>query len=379
MSMPVEGRAAETRVRLAVTPAEREQVFRLRYQVYVEEMHLPFPGSADHGAQAMSDEVDDVARLVLVTVDDRPAGTLRAVLGSDGPIPPVLHEEFHLERFIDLVAPERMLFLSRFLVHADYRQTDVTVNLIRGLQSIWEEQRPELVFGDCEPYMLAFYDALGFRTYCSPYNTVNMDLLYPLVLVVDHEYLEGIGSPLLEWGARDLPEPAALAALRERVPAIAPARPLDLQGDEWAAEFERLSSDRGGDGSIFAGLRKDEVDALLARSQVLDLEPGALLIRRDNVSRNMYVVLDGALEIFDGERMIRTCGKGEVVGDVAFLLRSLRTADAIAGPDGARVVGISERALHKLIESQSRVAAVFLLNLARSGASRLVSLGEHDN
>jgi hypothetical protein len=43
----------------------------------------------------------------------------------------------------------------------------------------------------------------------------------------------------------------------------------------------------------------------------------------------------------------------------------------VAGPDGARVLTVSERTLRKLIESRSETAAVLALNLARLLAQRL--------
>jgi hypothetical protein len=299
-------------------------------------------------------------------------------VGADGPLPEALHEEYRLDRFLDLVPAEKMVFLSRFIVAADHRGGAVTAELIQGLRSIWFEHLPEVSFMDCEPHLLAFYSALGFRAYGSPYLDENLDVLFPMVLFNDPAYLEELGTPLLDWGLRELPQPTNLERLRERLPATPPARPLALDGAEWTAEFERLSADRPGGGSLFAGLAKPDVDRLLSRSQIIELEPEATLIRRGQASRNVYVVLAGELTIHDGERLIRTCGQGEVVGDVAFLLRGTRTVDVHAGAAGARVVSISERLLGELIDSHSRTAALLLLNLARVGARRLAASGAYD-
>ena len=370
--------ALGTEVRTASTADEREQIYRLRYEVYVEELGQLYADVADHDRRLLYDPVDDVARLVMAVVDGRVVGTLRVVVGADGPVPQSIYDEFHLDRFVDLVSVERMVFMSRFLVGSEYRRTDVTIELMRALRAIWFEHRPDLSFGDCEPHLLGFYTALGWRTYCSPYHDENLDVLFPLVLVNDPDHLQRIGSPLLQFGLAELPPPANLAALRVRLPALGPARPLDLESVDWAAEFDRLNADRPGSRSLFAGLDRGEVDVLLGRSQVLELDPGAGLIRRGQVSRNLYVVLEGSLVIRDGDRAIRTCGESEVVGDVAFLLRGTRTVDADAGAEGARVLSISERSLNELIELGSRTASVILLNLARTGARRLAVAGAYD-
>ncbi len=164
----------------------------------------------------------------------------------------------------------------------------------------------------------------------------------------------------------------------ERLPELPPVRPLDLSA-EWSTEFARLSSQRPDSTNAFAGLGKHEVNDLLKRSQILELDPGAGLIRKGQASRNVYVVLSGELDVHDGDRRIRGCGEGQVVGDVAFFTREARTLDVDAGPEGASVLSISERSLHELIESQSRTAAVLLLNLARTGARRLARAGYADD
>jgi predicted GNAT family N-acyltransferase len=366
-------------VRLASTPAEREQIFGLRYATYVEERQV-FAGVADHEHKRLSDRVDETSRLMMATLDGELVGTLRATLGVDAQFLPELQEEYRLEMFLDLVPPERIVIFTRFMVLPEHRGSDVPMELLRSIVSIAAENQLQLAFCDCAPHLVRLYAALGFRSYCGAFNNENFDVLFPLVLVNDQEHLKKIGSPLLEWGLRGTLPPETREALLQRLPAVAPARPLDQSSAEWAAEFARLNSQSSDSTNVFVGLGKHEIDGLLARSQVLELDPGVGLIRKGQASRNVYVVLGGELDVRDGQRHIRRCGEGQVVGDVAFLLRGPRTEDVDAGPDGATVLTISERSLHELIESYSRTAAVLLLNLARTGARRLagadVQLGQ---
>ena len=57
--------------------------------------------------------------------------------------------------------------------------------------------------------------------------------------------------------------------------------------------------------------------------------------------------------------------RGAVSGEVTFLLGIERTADVIAVGD-TKVIALRERALKGLIASESKLAARFLLNLART-------------
>jgi predicted GNAT family N-acyltransferase len=364
-----------TLVRLASTPAEREQVFGLRYRIYVEELGGLFSDEADHDRKQLSDDVDESSRLLMATIEDEIVGTLRLTLGADGPFPPELRDEYRLETFLDLIPPEEMVVFTRFMVATEQRGSDVPIELMRAVVTTTAENQLQLAFCDCEPHLLGLYSSLGFRSYCGAFHSANSDVLFPLVLINDQQYLEQIGSPLLAWGLGGTLEPETRRTLVERLPEVAPVRPLDLSSAEWATEFARLSSQRSDSTNVFAGLGKHEVDDLLKRSQILELDPGAGLIRKGQVSRNVYVVLSGELDVHDGDRRVRGCGEGQVVGDVAFFTREARTLDVDAGPDGASVLSISERSLHELIESQSRTAAVLLLNLARTGARRLARAG----
>ena len=334
-----------------------------------------FAGVADHERKQLSDPVDETSRLVMAMVGDELVGTLRATLGVDAEFPAEFQDEYRLDMFLDLVPPERIVIFTRFMVLPEHRGSDVPMELLRSIVSIAVENQLQLAFCDCAPHLLGLYTTLGFRSYCGAFNNENFDVLFPLVLVNDQEHLKRIGSPLLEWGLRGTLPPETRQAVLERLPAVTPARALDQSSAEWAAEFARLNSQSFDSTNVFAGLGKHEIDGLLARSQVLELDPGVGLIRNGQAARNVYVVLGGELEVRDGERPIRRCGEGEVVGDVAFLLRGTRTEDVDAGPDGATVLTISERSLHELIESHSRSAAVLLLNLARTGARRLADPG----
>ena len=53
----------------------REQVFRLRYDVYVTEMEMPL--SADHARRRCTDAIDDTAVILAAVERDGPVGRAR--------------------------------------------------------------------------------------------------------------------------------------------------------------------------------------------------------------------------------------------------------------------------------------------------------------
>jgi Cyclic nucleotide-binding domain/Major Facilitator Superfamily len=59
-------------------------------------------------------------------------------------------------------------------------------------------------------------------------------------------------------------------------------------------------------------------------------DPGELLMRKGDPGDHYLVVADGEIEVVDGDRPLRTCGRGEGIGEIALLRRVPRTATAVA-------------------------------------------------
>jgi predicted GNAT family N-acyltransferase len=359
----------DVEVRFAATEDEREAVYRLRYETYVEEMHL-YTRQADHSRRWLKDADDGQAHMLCAKVGEELVGTLRVHLGGDSALPESLVAHFALERFLPLVPQEQICVVGRFMVRQDMRGTAVPYRLIQESIRFQLERGQELAFCDCQPHLLNLYISLGFRPYLGTYDHPEFGVMVPLVLVLrDREHLEWVGSPLrllLPAEASDVPERVA--------PVLAKARGVLSQEisdpDSYWREVHGLMGHTRP--TVFAGLSEQELQAVLASSHVIQCAPGDYLIRRGQVARTVFVVLSGTLEVRDGERVVATTTEGEVLGEVAFLLSTSRISDVCATGNGARVLCLSEKSLRALIDSSSRAAALLLLNLSRALAHKLV-------
>ncbi|WP_224249249.1 cyclic nucleotide-binding domain-containing protein [Hyalangium gracile] len=360
----------DVEVRFASTEDEREAIYRLRYETYVEEMHL-YQGLADHSHRWLKDADDGAAHLMYARTQGEVVGTVRVHLGSDGAIPPPLAERFALERFLPLVPQESLSVVGRFMVRRDMRGTAVPFRLIHESIGFLLEQGMELAFCDCQPHLLNLYLSLGFRPYLGTFDHPEFGVMVPLVLVLrDREHMEWVGSPLRALLAADVASevPARVAPLLKQA--------RDVLSQELSDPEHYLREVHGLMGStrppLFAGLSEQELQAVLASSHVIQCAPGDYLIRRGQVARTVFVVLSGSLEVRDGDRVVATTTAGEVLGEVAFLLSTSRISDVCATGAGARVLCLSEKSLRALIDSSSRAAALLLLNLSRALAHKLV-------
>ena len=364
------------RVELARTPELREKVYRLRYDIFVEEMHL-FSGRADHQRRVLVEESDAASRLLLASIDGEPMGTLRLTLGKDAPPSQEYEETYDLGRWVPHTVPvEQIMVCTRFAVRPDLRGGFTAFELIREVLRCGIEEDVELVFADCQPHLLNLYARLGFRSYRPTYPDAEYGIMVPLVLVGrDVEHLRASGSPIAD-SVLCSPTPTTLRA-RELIPVAPTVSGTDGLG---GTETEGLWRECGAEAadSLVHGLSAEEFSRLLPGGYVIHLQRGDHLISRDQITKTLYVLLSGALEVRDGDETVATMGACEVVGEVAFLLQGQRSLDVWATTDDVRVLSFRERTLRNLLRAQDRTAAQLLENLARLLARRLINSRRRD-
>lgn len=115
---------------------------------------------------------------------------------------------------------------------------------------------------------------------------------------------------------------------------------------------------------LFAGLDADELDAVARTATELDFPAGAVLVHEGTVAHEMYVVLDGTLEVTRGGTHVAEIGPGGFAGEMALLTRSHRNSTVLAKSD-ARVLHIDGRGFTALLEDVPRIAVKMLPIVAR--------------
>ncbi|MGI9481031.1 MAG: cyclic nucleotide-binding domain-containing protein [Hyphomicrobiales bacterium] len=365
----------DVKLRFAETPDECKAVFRQRYEIYVEEMDR-YRTVADNENRLFEEPIDAQSRLLLAERDGAEVGTMRWTWGGDGPFPERLITQYRLEPFLERYPAETMIVGERFTVTRPYRGTDTLFQMFCHYLAFANKQRIQLIFGDCEPHLLNLYLGLGFRTYSTRnISTAEAGYLIPLVIVAeDIEYMRAISSPLAKV-LKDFGDDARL-----------PPDIGELIGDGGTVTSERLSeSDEywhvlsdafsviGRDRvQIFDDLEEDRVIALLEKSNVIECRAGDHLLKKGNVAQNMYLILDGAVEVRDRDQLITVLGPGDLMGEIAFLLQTPRSADVYALTNNTRLLCLSESNMRKAIDKDPKVAATILLNISKMLCEKIV-------
>ncbi len=337
----------------ALSEAEREAVYRFRYRVYVEEMKR-YGSIADHEGRRLVEPDDARSHHYYVSDGEAVVGTMRLTWGGDAPFTERHVEQYDLAPFLAELPPEQIVIGERFMVERAYRGTDLIYRLFCTYLGFVNERRIQLIFGDSEPHLLNLYQGLGFRTYSKRnVNSPETGYLIPLVMVPeDLDYMRAIKSPLCavlqDFGA-ETRVPACLSALLATGGAVKSHR-LSARDGYWGDVKQALgvSASRV---QLFDGLSEEQTQRCLGKSNVIACRRGDRLIKRGNVAQNMFVVLSGTLEVRDDDGYpLAWAGAGDIVGEMAFLLKSPRSMDVYAVTDDVRVLSLSESVIKAMIE-----------------------------
>jgi CRP-like cAMP-binding protein/predicted MFS family arabinose efflux permease len=132
--------------------------------------------------------------------------------------------------------------------------------------------------------------------------------------------LPGIGQPAAEWRR-------SLALLRgaAAAPAVGAGRPATVEDVQALGRYI----------PALAGMPQRDRDALVSTGRVIEAEPGSAVTRAGEKGDSAYFVLDGRLVAgrTSGEgayQSLSTMGPGDVLGEIAALTGSPRTADVVA-------------------------------------------------
>ena len=353
---------------VAETPEQREAVFQFRYSVYVEEMGR-YQDTADHANRRLVEPEDDHSLIFFATDGADVVATARLTWGGDGFSERQIRQ-YSLEPFLDELPAAVMAVGERAMVEPQHRGTGLLDDLLAHARDLSDRLDVRIVVSACEPHLLSLYLGMGQRTYADKnINSAEAGYLIPLVsLPKGAESLIGLGGDPDDSTAVPTCVGRLLSSDGGAVLSPMLMEPTKYWGEVndalQALEYEGIGA--------FDSFTEGEVERCLSRSNIIECDTGDHILKRGGVARNIFVVLDGTLEVRDGDRVVGVLSRGEVFGEIAFLLERPRGLDVYAATDGARVLSLSEGTLRKMIADDPIVAAKLLFNVSRMLCLRLI-------
>ena len=368
--------AAASKVIIATTEAEKEEIYRLRYEVYIEEMKgARRHTEADVAERRFRDELDDHSVQFYVRQDGKILGCVRLSLRRDGPWE--CEDRFELEKFAPAY-PIQLTMASRFAVHQAARGSVVMMQLCCALAEFMQKHEQRFCFLDCHPKLLPLYSRLGFRIYKPGFKHPKYTYVIPMVMVFgDLEYFERVNSPLLpifrrfpqttEWRdllLRNFPA-AAHTFMSPTVDAEAFWGLLSANLMGPTADIERPD--------ILFGLTEAETKLLVSMGQIVSCRAGDPIMSAGESGREIFLILDGSFQEFrqvpaavdqNEAIVVHIFVPGEILGEMGYFTQGHRCSTVVAMENSTLLI-LNAKALDRILKTEPQLASKLFRNLAR--------------
>ncbi len=100
-----------------------------------------------------------------------------------------------------------------------------------------------------------------------------------------------------------------------------------------------------------AGISDEDLAALHSRGQEQNAPRGQVLVREGASGGSLFVILSGSVAVSRGGRRIAELAAGDVLGEVAMLEGTARSASAVVETE-ARLLVVPASAVHALVDER---------------------------
>jgi hypothetical protein len=168
--------------------------------------------------------------------------------------------------------------------------------------------------------------------------------------------------------------PARRPAPRTPPPSQGPPDPPALEGRAIWERIFALRKDRTTAGSAFLNhIGREELDALIRGGRVLALPRGDQLVRAGERRRDVYLLLNGQLELVRGDRPFGLLRAGDVVGEMAFL-RQTDHNTAVRARTASQVLQLPAEHLDQVVVRPGSLGTHVAMGLAASLSRKLTRM-----
>ncbi len=358
-------------IRPISTNAELVAIGRLRYDTYVRELGRRPAGSDD--ALGVQIEQEDALSTIYAAFDgDAPVACLR--LTTMDRLPPDSRWNNFYDSDVFPVPGSQQAMLSRLVVRADHRASLVAPRLLAAAYEAFRGDGGEILFLRCTANMVPLYEVMGCRRYKAGSADTDAGFRIPMVMVAgDWTYFEAVKSPLLENVQHFAPNVTLGDWFETRyLEHSRPASVRVLGKDEFLRSFAARLNSAGI--PLLDDMDGEAKEFLFLAARHMDAAPGEAILRKGDVGDELFLILDGAVEVTESprgqRRVLTTLGAGQLFGEAGFLMQSPRTADVTAITD-TQLVALGVEGFAQLGESHPEVALKVMRNLSRALCLRL--------
>jgi hypothetical protein len=367
-----------TPVRVAASTEEREAVYRLRYRVFIGELNRQF-ADIDHARQMMFSGDDEHPGSFLLYTGELPniTSTLRLRIWGPGQVPPREYGWYAINRF---PGGETLTTgdIGRLAIDPGARGLTILPALLVHVYTLAVlEQNVGLLFCICSPGHVRYYRGLGMIPYGADLvETGAGPIQVPLVCAPSdaawlrrcRSFLAPLAKKHFGRGRRAPLDTGKFRHILETEDVPVETEPARV----WKAVARTFES--GDDSAVFAGLSPRAVKALALSSLLMMLGEGQTLVRQGTQEKEVFIVLDGMLEVMQNERRVATLMRGELIGELAFFSHSGQRIATVRAVTKSRLLVLRRKFLRELTHKDPEAGFQLLMNMSRILAERLAKM-----
>lgn len=361
-------------VHQALTPQEKEGVYRLRYDVYAKELNKGFLDGIDHQNGWIRDEEDERPDSVIfyTGLPEAMTGTMRLDVYKPGEMSEKFKERFSL-KLLPQLAQRSVSEFSRLIISKKHRGLLILPALSReAYRHILSLENLRYAFLYCAPGLVNAYRKLGARPYAGDLIFNQDGVRVPMIIVFsDVDYMCKVGSPVIDLAKKKFKTTveADLEPIRHAIDDIANYK----LGDEevWNDVQDSIASRGGSSVSFLERLPTEVVKWLSKRGFVIDVPEGRKMVRETLIEEEMFIILEGDFEVVKEGKRIAVLSKGEIFGEMAFFLEAKQRTASVFSLTGGKLLVIRRKLLNELMKENPALANEILINLCKTLSERL--------
>ncbi len=353
-------------IREAVSSEDREAVYRLRYEIYVEEMGRK-QTFADHERRRVEEPFDEGALLLMAEEDGRIVGTLRCNMRRNGPLE--CEELYDMEKFAPFY-PDAVSMTTKLMVRQSHRNSSATGLLVTSAYDRMRSQGIRLDFIDTNPHLVRLYQQMGYRMYKDNINHPDYGSVIPMVFLLDDlEYLEAIQSPFRRQAKRYPTTRETWEFFRDHFGNFAYIRPVFATDPDELLSILTVDKHRKPNEvlTFLQDFNEEETHRLLNQLDLIQYRAGEIVFREGDEGTGMFCILEGQAEVVrDGplgkQVPVAILNPGEIFGELGFVANIKRSATIRVRAD-AKILVLSPSEFRKMEAKDPKLAVKLLTNL----------------
>ncbi len=368
-------------VHVAVTPEEREAIYRFRYQVYVRELNQPnFPG-VDHARERVMHEEDELpfTTLLYTGTPAKMTGSGRICVWGANQVPEKYFKLYSMGRLPN-IERYRIAILGNFVTDPALQgQGKLTLLslLCYGYEMMAGTLSVDIAFFTAYPGILRQYLRLGASPFGGNICHVGGYAEIPLVNILsDFSHFKRVGSPLAplvkKFFGPGLRQPIDITPFKQVVHLThGYDNTLKTESAQIWEEIHGLIDNTKATPAFFGGLSDKAVKMLTESGLIITLNEGDEIIREGSREKEVFVILKGAFEVLIHQKRIAVRAEGELIGEIAFFTGSGERTATVRALTVAKLLVLRHKFLMELNEKDPSAGYQILMNMARILAGRL--------